>query len=149
MKGLSQIIGVLLIVIVGISIISTVGFFVFGTFGSLKSSGDSSLNNSLGAMSSCIRIESLSGSNIYIRNCGSGYVTNTTTSAYLDGAPLKVSMSNLSLSRDDIGIMTADLTGIALGVHNLRVSNPNYAVDLPIEAYMNALIVSLRKVDYE
>ena len=149
MKGLAEIINVLLIVIVGISLVSIMWLFVFSTFDTLKSSGDSTLNTSVGTLSSCMRIESLSGNNIYIRNCGSGYITNTTISAYLDDMPLKFSMSNISLSKDDIGIMTVDLTGVALGGHNLRVSNPKFAMDLPVEAYMNPLQLSLRKVDYE
>jgi hypothetical protein len=149
MKGIAQIVGVIMVIIIGVGLVSLVSGLFFNTFNTIEGSGDATVNSSMETLSSCMRAESVSGNLVYLRNCGSGIVTKDTVGVYIDDASMTASTPTNSIAKDEIMVITLDISGISLGKHTLRVTNPNYVEEIPIEAVLDSGVVSLRKAYYE
>ncbi len=131
MKGVSEFVLVLLILIIAIASILVLWLFYNSMFGSVTMSEDTS---SLGeALSSCMKIDSARDNKIYLRNCGSGVIKNDTLKVYFDEEPVKFSMAPQSLGKGEVG--TVSLTNLNLfykGVgenYKIRITSPSGYVE--------------------
>jgi len=104
MKGVSNIVLLLITIIIVISSISALWLY-FSVVLRITTSTDST--SALGnALSSCIKIDSTSGNKVYLRNCGSGVVTNSSLRVYLDDILINFSMSPQVLNNSVQGIIS-------------------------------------------
>jgi hypothetical protein len=106
MKGLTPIITVLIIVVVATSMVTLFWVFVSGMFVNLKATGDTQVNQSTGTLSSCVRVDSVSGNKIYVRNCGSGVIIPGNVNVFLDDSIMNVTVENISV--DELECSEAD-----------------------------------------
>jgi len=90
MRAITPVFSVLLIIILSVALVGFIWLFFTGTFNSLKSTGTSTVGESLTTISSCMKIESVYGNQVSIRNCGKGIIAMNTLSAYLDDVPLNI-----------------------------------------------------------
>jgi hypothetical protein len=128
MRGVSQIVLILLILVIAMSSISVLWLSFYSIFGKVASSGNTStLGN---ALSSCMNIDSVKGNKVYLRNCGDGAVTNSSLRVYFDNAPVNFSMSPLSLGKGETGIITLyGLWGLSIGNYKLKITMPSAEVE--------------------
>jgi flagellin-like protein len=127
MKGVSAIIAIVLLLVITISM---AGFFYLWMQGSLfttQASGTQQLEKTQESMSSCIKLESSSGSKIYVRNCGVGEIKNTSLSIYVDNTPVKYSLPG-NITEKSVGEITL-LSDIEPGSHGLKISGVGMGID--------------------
>ncbi len=92
MKAVSQIITLVIIIVIAISLVTLLWLFISEYYISLTSSGESTINETLIVLSSCMKIDSVSGNKLFLRNCGKGSITEDTLKVYLDEEPVDFSM---------------------------------------------------------
>lgn len=133
MKGVSEFVVVLIILIIVIASISVLWLFYNSMFGSVVTQGETS---SLGeTLSSCMKIDSANGNKIYLRNCGTGTVSNNSISVYMDDAPFAFTMNPSSIGEGQVAeIALSGLWGISLGNHKVRISNKAGEVERYVKA---------------
>lgn len=139
MKGISQIVLMLLILVIAILSISVLWLYFSGLLVNITSSGNTSTPGN--TLSSCMNIDSVKGNTVYLRNCGDGTVTNSSLRVYFDNAPVNFSMSPLSLGKGQIGIITLygswDLS--AGENYKLKITTPSAEVERFVKVvYSNA-----------
>jgi len=144
MKGVSEFVTVLLILIIAIASILVVWLFYNSMFGSVTMSEDTS---SLGeALSSCMKIDSARDNKIYLRNCGTGTIRNDSTSVYMDEAPIAFTMTPSSIGKGQVAeIALSGLWGMPLGNHKIRISNKAGEV----QRYVKVSLPDSRVLDLE
>ena len=122
MKGVSEFVVVLIILIIMIASILVVWLFYNSMFGSVTTSGETS---SLGeTLSSCMKIDSASGNKIYLRNCGSGTIIGSALGIYIDDVPYNFSMNPNSIGKGGFGVINLyNIQNLSLGNHELRVAS--------------------------
>jgi hypothetical protein len=129
MRGVSQIVLMLLILVIAIFSISVLWLSFYGIFGKTASAGNTSaLGN---ALSSCMSIDSVKDNKVYLRNCGDGIVTNNSLRVYFDNAPVNFSMNPISLVKGEIGNLglNININNLALGNHKLKITSPSAEVE--------------------
>jgi len=137
MKALTPIVTVILILLMAIAMVILLWVFVSETFTSLTSSGESTVGETLVTISSCMKIESVLGNQVYVRNCGEGVITEDTLGVYLDDVSLGVTMNPNIINEDEVG--TINLSGLwkfNLGGHLLKVTNPKVITEQAVEAVL-------------
>jgi hypothetical protein len=89
-------------------------------FGSVVTSEDTS---NLGeVLSSCMKIDSVKGNNIYLRNCGSGTIRGSALGIYIDEVPYNFSMNPSSIGKGEFGVINLyNIQNLNLGNHELRI----------------------------
>jgi hypothetical protein len=146
MRGISTPILLIMLVLISVSITYLLYVFLTGTFAELRQNGSDSSDETILSLSSCIRAESASNSNVFVRNCGDGYVTQQTLGVYIDESYMDFSMNPASLSSGDTGTVTlSDISGLEIGRHRLRVTSPKASSEILVEAF--GAPISLRTVD--
>lgn len=103
MRAITPVFSVLLIVVLSVALVSFLWLFFTGTFNSLKSSGTSTVGESLTTISSCMKIESVYGNQVSIRNCGKGVVSGDSLKVYLDDIPVNVTPLISDFGKKNIG----------------------------------------------
>ncbi|MFW9853018.1 MAG: LamG domain-containing protein [Candidatus Thorarchaeota archaeon] len=137
MKALTPIITAVIIILIALVLVALLWIFVFETFSSLRTSGESTVEETLVTISSCMKIDSVIGNKIFVRNCGPGSITEDTLEIYLDDIPLGVAMDPSIVSKDGIGTVSlSDLWQFNLGGHLLKVTNPNVITEQAVEAVL-------------
>jgi hypothetical protein len=140
MKGVSEFVLVLIILIIVIASILVVWLFYNSMFGSVTMQGETS---SLGeALSSCMKIDSVSGNKTYLKNCGSGSIRNDTLSVFVDDASFNYSMKPASVGNGEIGTVELNIQNLALGNHKIRITTKSAEV----ERYVNVTMSGSNKV---
>ena len=140
MKGVSEFVIVLLILIIAIASILVVWLFYNSMFGSVTmSEGTSSLGE---ALSSCMKIDSVSGNKTYLRNCGDGSIRNDTINVFIDDAAFRYSMSPIYIGKGEVGTIELNLQSLGLGNHKLRITTKSTYV----ERYVNVTMSGSDKV---
>ena len=136
MKGISEFVIVLIILLVAIASILVVWLFYNSMFGSVATTGETS---SLGeVLSFCMKIESARNNKIYLRNCGTGTVRNDSTSVYMDEAPIAFTMNPSSIGKGQVAeIALSGLWGMPLGNHKIRISNKAGEVERYVKAVLS------------
>jgi hypothetical protein len=79
-------------------------------------------------------VDSVYGNTIYLKNCGYGVITNDSLGVYLDDTPLKFNMTPQKIGKGEVGTITTNLFGISIGIHNLKITNPNTQTVQEVEA---------------
>ncbi len=90
MRAITPVFSVLLIVVLSVTMVSILWLFMTGALNSLTSTGTSTVSESMTTISSCMKIESVYGNSVSLRNCGNGVITGDTLSVYIDDIPLGV-----------------------------------------------------------
>ena len=146
MKGVSNILILILLAMLSVSITYMVYVFLIETTSSTTQSGTQITDSALSSFSSCIRIESVSGNKAFLRNCGEGVVTQSSLGMYMDEIALSFIMSPASISEDSTATVTlTSLASVDIGMHTLRATSPKASGQITVEAYGSP--VSLRTVD--
>ncbi len=135
MKGVSEFVIVLIILIIAIASILVVWLFYNSMFGSVVTSEDTS---NLGeVLSSCMKIDSVSSNKIYLRNCGTGTVRNDSISVYMDEAPIAFTMNPSSIGKGQVAeIALSGLWGMSFGNHKIRISSKAGEVERYVKAVL-------------
>ena len=137
MRAITPVFSVLLIVVLSVALVGFLWLFVTGTFNSLKSTGTSTVNESLTTISSCMKIESVSSNQVSIRNCGAGSIAQSSLGVYLDDIPLNLTMNPPVIGKDNVGIVSlSGLWNFNLGGHTLRIANPRVVAEVPVNAVL-------------
>ena len=138
MKGVSEFIEVLIILIIAIASISVVWLFYNSMFGSVTTAENThALDETL---SSCMKIDSVKDNKVYLKNCGDGAVTNSSLRVYFDDAPVNFSMVQESISKGEIGTIT--LYGLTLWDmetgenHKIKITSPSGKVERFVKAVL-------------
>ncbi len=137
MKSFSQIISLILILLITIAIVILLWGFISGTFTSLISSGESTVNETLVTISSCMKIESVSRNKVYVKNCGQGSITNDTLKIYLNNVLLNFTMSPSVVNEDEVGTVSLyNLWELSVGGYLLKVTNPKVITERAVEVVL-------------
>jgi hypothetical protein len=127
MKGASEFVLALMFIIIVATSVSLLWMYYYGYFKFIASSSED--YNVGEAISSCMRIESARNSNVYIKNCGSGTIKNSTLSVYIDDSAVGFSMPQESVDAGEIGSITLGTGSLELGSHRIKISNRNTEVE--------------------
>jgi len=138
MKGVSEFVVVLIILIIAIASLLVVWLFYNSMFGSVTAQGETS---SLGdVLSSCMKIDSVSGNKTYLRNCGSGVIKSNNIRVYIDEIPYNFSMSTASIGKGGVGTVELNnIDNLSSGNHKLRIASSSGEVERFVKVvYSNA-----------
>jgi hypothetical protein len=140
MRGVSEFVIVLIFLIIAIALLLVVWLFYNSMFGSVKTSGNTP---ALGeALSSCMKIDSVSDSNIYLKNCDVNSIRNDTLAVFIDDAAYGYSMSPTYIGGGEIGTIQLNIQNLALGNHLIRITT-KYA---EVKRYVNVTMSGSNKV---
>jgi len=137
MRGISAVIELLLVLLILISLSIVFWFFTSGTIGELTESGTERTTRTREILSTCMIVDSVHGNKIYIKNCGDGVVANDSLNVFLDDKPLEFNMTPKSIGKGEIGTITADLLGVSIGDHDLKISNPSLQIVQRVESILH------------
>jgi hypothetical protein len=120
MKGLSNLMTLILLVSITSFSLSMVFAYYSGIFNSITSvDSDSGLAD---VMSSCIKIESAKNSSIFLRNCGSGVVRSEYVSVIVDDLSIGFSMTPAVIGDDQIANITISLVSLDYGSRKVVIT---------------------------
>lgn len=133
MKGVSEFVLILLVLIIAVISISVLWLFYHDYFNQITSSGETS---ALGeTLSSCMKIDSVKNEKIYLKNCGSGLIKNNTLKLYFDEEPVSFSMNPASIGKGEIAeINITGLWKIGPGNHKIIFETKSGKVERYIKA---------------
>ena len=137
MRAITPVFSTLLIVILSVALVAFLWLFITGTFNSLTFTGTSTVNESMTTISSCMKIESVYGNQVSIRNCGKGVITLGTLSAYLDDVPLNVTVPIKTLG--ETSILANSNTIFAGEMEGMKSTLNESAVVAGISIYIKAV----------
>jgi len=125
MKAAVTIITLVIIFAIVVFIGLMVWLYLNGFFTEVKQAGEVRTRRSLEVLSSCIKIEEASQNKFFIRNCGTGIITNDTLNVYVDGELIDFDLEPVSIEGGKTGSIILYAWGISIGQHSLRITNPN------------------------
>ena len=134
-KAISAIIIVVLLLLISISLISVVYIWSYAMTGTTTEAGTEQITELTKQLSSCLKIDAISGNQIYLRNCGTGIITNESLSVFIDDT--KVGHSTLEIKEKELG--TVNISGLwqFSGEHKLKITNGAASVGALIEIQPN------------
>lgn len=100
MRAITPVFSVLLVAVLAVALISFLWLYMTGTLNSLTFTGTSTVNQSLTTISSCMKIESVYGNQVSIRNCGKGVINTNDLTAYLDDVLLSSKVNSSVYFKD-------------------------------------------------
>jgi len=122
MRGISAVVVIVLLLLISIALISAVYIWATAITTSTTTSGTEQVSELTKQLSSCMRIDAVSGNKIYLRNCGKGVITNESLSVFIDEA--KVGHSTETIGEGKTGeVNVSGLWKFSLGRHNLKITN--------------------------
>ncbi|NIO44221.1 MAG: hypothetical protein GTN36_01535 [Candidatus Aenigmarchaeota archaeon] len=133
MKGISEFILVLLILIIAVVSISLVWLSYNAFFRHITFSEDTSALSE--ALSSCMKIDSAKNEKIYLKNCGSGLIKDDKLNVFIDDESFEFTMIPESIVKSEIAEITIKgLWGISLGNHKIKIASPSGKVERYVKA---------------
>jgi hypothetical protein len=138
MRGVSEFVLVLLILIVAVISVSIVWLVFFGHFREITFSADTTSVGEI--LSSCMKIDSVRNNKIYLKNCGSGVIKNNTLKVYFDEEEFEYFMTPKSIAKGEIGTIT--LTNLNLFLkgagknYKLEITSPSTSVQRYVKAVL-------------
>ncbi|MFC2143161.1 metallophosphoesterase family protein [Candidatus Aenigmatarchaeota archaeon] len=151
MKGITPIIAIILLLVI---IIVVVGFS-FVVFQEVIETSGSAATNTIeeqsGRAASCMRLESVAGNIVYVRNCGNTDLEDF--SVYIGDAPVGL-LSADSVPPNSVGAIQIDLSGLGLppGNYPVRIGSSSLATDqgtFYIETSMPVVILDYPQDDQQ
>lgn len=139
MRGVSAIVELLLITLLLIALVSLLWLFTSGTIRAITQSGTNQTQRTQEIFSTCMIVDSVHGSTIYLKNCGYGVITNSSLNVYLDDIPLRFNVMPQTISKGGVGtinINALSMVGISIGDHVLKITNPNAQTVQTVEAVL-------------
>ncbi len=135
MKGAVDLITLIIIACMVVSIGLMLWFYLSTYYWQVTRSGENSTAKSLETLSSCMRVEEAAQTNFFIRNCGTGLITNNTLNVYLDDNLISASLNPASIDAGKTGtLILQGVWGLSIGQHTLRITNPNVETSALFEA---------------
>lgn len=126
MKGAVDLITLIIVACMVVSIGLMLWFYLSTYYSQVTRSGENSTAKSLETLSSCMRIEEAYQNNFFIRNCGTGLITNDTLNVYIDDNRFSFGLNPASINSGKTGTLSLQgAWGLSIGQHTLRVTNPN------------------------
>ncbi|MCK4428952.1 MAG: hypothetical protein KAU95_01145 [Candidatus Aenigmarchaeota archaeon] len=135
MRGVSPVIATILMVMIAVGLVAFSYTFMLETGEGSKEQSDVIMEGLSKHLSSCLKVESSLGSNIWLRNCGKGYITNDSLAVYVDGNPAKFALKDLdNLSNDlpyigEFGSGEISITDHFLGRRKVKVNYKGTLMD--------------------
>ncbi len=124
MKGISDIVLIVLILLIVVALASLVYTFLFGTFSSLEERGTEEVTHMTEAVSSCMFVDSMHQNKVYLRNCGKGVIANSSLNIYINDEKFNFEMTPSSIKEGQLATISLPLWGISAGEYQLRITNP-------------------------
>ncbi len=126
MKGAVDLITLIIVACMVVSIGLMLWFYLSTYYWQVTRSGENSTAKSLETLSSCMRVEEAAKNNFFIRNCGTGLITNSTLSVYVDDNIFSFNLTPVSIDAGKTGTLALQgAWGLSASQHTLRVTNPN------------------------
>ncbi len=124
MKGITPVIAIVLLLMVTIAIVGFSFTFLSSMFAGAAETTSQQMEQQLGAMSSCMQIDSISFDKVYVRNCGSGSLADF--SVYVDTENIAVTNAPV-IAENAVGELT-----LAKGVSGdvIKVTSPSAQSEL-------------------
>jgi archaellum component FlaG (FlaF/FlaG flagellin family) len=134
MKAISEIIAVVLVVMIAVSTIALLWISFNTIFKTIAAKGQPTSSRLGDVLSSCMKIDSVQGNKIYLRNCGSGIITNDTLKVFLDDGSFNFTMTPASIGKSEVATITLfGLWGLS-GNIKIRITNPAGQVERYVKA---------------
>jgi len=135
MKGISEFVLVLLILIIAVISISILWLSFYGYFRHITfSEGTSALGE---VLSSCMKIDSAKNDKIYLKNCGSGLVKDDKLNVFIDEESFEFTMTPESIGKSEIAEITIyDLWKLDSGNHKIKIASPSGKVERYVKAVL-------------
>jgi flagellin-like protein len=120
-KGISNIISIVLLVMVTICLVGFSYIFFIRTV-SISSNTSSGQVSSLTAQATeCIKLDSADSNKLYIRNCGTAPIKNSSINIYIDNTPVQFVIPG-DIEANGIGIITIT-DNITSDIHSLKMTS--------------------------
>lgn len=126
MHGISAIIAAVLLLLISISLASLAYVWLSGTFVSVSGSGQTQVENAGSLLKAGMKIESVSGDKVYIRNTGDSDLTDI--AVYVDELPKKIITMTIdgtgvsAIPKGKIGILKINLSDISMDSSLLKIT---------------------------
>ncbi|NIO44180.1 MAG: hypothetical protein GTN36_01330 [Candidatus Aenigmarchaeota archaeon] len=138
MRAVTPVMSGIIIISLTIALMALFWIFISGSYTYLTSSGESTVARTLLVVSSCMKIESVSGNKVYVKNCGEGSITEDTLKVFLNDIPLNFTMSPTIVEEDEVGtVRLSGLLNFSLGGYLLKVTNPKVITERTVEAVLH------------
>lgn len=126
MKGAVDIITIIIVACIVISIGLMLWFYLNSYYSQVSEAGGNRTQRSLETLSSCMRIEEAYQNKFFIRNCGTGLVTNDSLNVYIDDNRFSFSLDPASIEAGKTGsVILNGADSISIGQHSIRITNSN------------------------
>jgi flagellin-like protein len=120
MRGVSEVIAIILILMITIAIAGLAYMFMSTTMSDVTSSAGSTVDTTTSSMSTSFTIESISQGKVYVRNTGQGALTGL--SVYVSDQAVNASVPASIASR---AVGTINVTSIIFEGDSIRVTSSN------------------------
>jgi len=135
MKGAVDLITIIIVACMVVSIGLMLWFYLSVYYSQVSQTGEARTQRSLETLSSCMRIEEATQNKFFIRNCGTGLVTDNSLNVYIDDIRFSFSLDPASIDAGKTGTLTLQgVWGLPIGQHTLRLTNPNVETSASFEA---------------
>lgn len=137
-KGVEAVVAIVLLLMMTVSAAGIAYVWTSSIQKDVQETGTAQTQKLVEQASSCMSIDSVSGRNVYLRNCGDGTITGSSVLVYIDGIPANGSLSPAAISEGDLGIITlSGIWNLAYGKHTLKVTNGQADVSKNVVAEVN------------
>ncbi len=141
MRGVSEVIAIILILMITISLAGLAYMFISTTLSDTTAVASSTVSSTSSAMMTFFVIESVSSDTVYIRNTGSNTLVGL--AAYIDDMPANATYP-ISIEPGTVGNITLrEAFRFSLGSHNLKVTCGSASAQKPIRVVETLQKVSL------
>ena len=126
MKGAVDLITIIIVACMVVSIGLMLWFYLNSYYSQVSQTGEARTQRSLETLSSCMRIEETAQNKFFIRNCGTGLVTDNSLNVYIDDIRFSFILDPASIDAGKTGsVILNGADSISIGQHTLRITNPN------------------------
>lgn len=135
MKGAVDLITIIIVACIVVSIGLVLWFYLSVYYWQVSQAGGARTQRSLETLSSCMRIEEATQNKFFIRNCGTGLVTNDSLNVYIDDNRFSFSLDPASIDAGKTGTLSLQgASALSIGQHTLRITNPNFETSALFES---------------
>ena len=143
MKSLSSVVAIIMVLVITIALVGILYTWITTTVGSTAKTGTQVTSKLKEDLTTCMRIDSVSGNRIYLRNCGSGKIYNQSLTVFLDGEQIPHSLPSDIDPGKTGAVKVYGLWKYSLGSHTLKVTLGQLSVQRSVELAPNPSAVAV------
>ena len=147
MKSLSSVVAIIMVLVITIALVGILYTWITTTVGSTAKTGTQVTSKLKEDLTTCMRIDSVSGNRIYLRNCGSGKIYNQSLTVFLDGEQIPHSLPSDIDPGKTGAVKVYGLWKYSLGSHTLKVTLGQLSVQRSVELAPNPSAVAVYTMD--